>query len=71
MATKAASRGSFKVYVDGVYRAKISTYSTTTRYRQLVYQFSWSVPGTHKIKIVVVGTAGHPRVDLDAFVVLR
>ena len=71
MATKAASRGSFKVYVDGVYRGTISTYSTTTKYRQLVYQFSWAAPGTHKIKIVVSGTSGHPRVDLDAFVVLR
>jgi hypothetical protein len=69
--TKAATRGSFKVYVDGVYRARISTYSAVTRFRQLVYQFSWSTPGTHKIKIVVAGTAGHPRVDLDAFVVLR
>jgi hypothetical protein len=69
--TKAATRGSFKVYVDGVYRGKISTYSTVTRFRQLVYQFSWSSPGTHKIKIVVAGTTGHPRVDLDAFVVLR
>ena len=71
MTTKAATRGSFKVYVDGVYKATISTHSTTTKYRQLVYQFSWSSPGTHKVKIVVSGTAHHPRVDLDAFVVLR
>lgn len=71
VATKAWSRGSFKVYVDGIYKATISTYSTTTRYRQLVYQFSWSAPGTHKVKIVVSGTSHHPRVDLDAFVVLR
>ena len=69
--TKAATRGSFKVYVDGVYKGTISTYSATTRYRQVVYQFSWATPGTHKIKIVVSGTAHHPRVDLDAFVVLR
>ena len=71
IATKAASRGSFKVYVDGVYKGAISTYSTTTKFRQLVYQFSWAAPGTHKIKVVISGTAGHPRVDLDAFVVLR
>jgi hypothetical protein len=69
--TKASSRGSFKVYVDGVYKATISTYSTTTKYRQVVYQFSWSTPGTHKVKIYVVGTSGHPRVDVDAFIVLR
>ena len=71
VATKATSRGSFRVYVDGVFKGTISTYSTTTKYRQLVYQFAWSTAGTHKIKIVVSGTAGRPRVDLDAFVVLR
>jgi len=69
--TKAATRGSFRVYVDGIYRGTISTYSAVTRFRQLVYQFSWPTRGTHKVKIVVVGTAGRPRVDLDAFVVLR
>jgi hypothetical protein len=71
IATKAATRGSFKVYVDGVYKGAISTYSTTTKFRQLVYQFSWAAPGTHKVRVVISGTAGHPRVDLDAFVVLR
>lgn len=71
VATKATTRGSFRVYVDGVYKATISTYSTTTKFRQLVYQFSWSSTGTHKVKIVIAGTSGHPRVDLDAFVVIR
>ena len=71
VATKSLTRGTFKVYVDGVYKGAISTYSTTTKFRQVVYQFSWATPGTHKIKIVVSGTAHHPRVDLDAFVVLR
>jgi hypothetical protein len=69
--TKAPSRGSFRIYVDGVYRGTISTYSTTTKVRQVVYQFTWATPGTHKFKIYVVGTTGHPRVDVDAFVVLR
>ena len=69
--TKASSRGSFRVYVDGVYKATISTYSTTTQVRRIVYQFNWATPGTHKIRIYVLGTSGHPRVDVDAFVVLR
>jgi hypothetical protein len=69
--TKASSRGSFRVYVDDVYKGTVSAYSPTTKFRQIVYQYSWSAPGTHKIKIYVVGTAGHPRVDVDAFVVLR
>ncbi|MEA2545488.1 MAG: hypothetical protein QOI09_761, partial [Chloroflexota bacterium] len=37
----------------------------------LVFSYSWATPGTHKIRIVVLGTAHHPRVDVDAFVVLR
>jgi hypothetical protein len=65
------ARGSFKVYVDGVYKATVSTYSATNRYRRIVYSYSWSSAGTHKIKIVVKGTAHHPRVDLDGFIVLR
>ena len=69
--TRAPSRGSFKVYVDGVYRATVSTWSSATRYRQIIYSYSWSTPGTHRIRIVVRGTAGHPRVDLDAFIVLK
>lgn len=69
--TKASTRGSFKVYVDGVYKATISLYRTTMLTRQLVYQFGWSASGSHKIQLVVLGTAGHPRVDLDAFVVLK
>ena len=71
VATKAKTRGSFKVYVDGVYKAKISTYSSTTKYRQLVWQFGWSSPGTHTIKIVILGTSGHPRVDFDAIMTLQ
>ena len=69
--TKASSRGSFKVYIDGVYKGTISTYSTTTATRQVVYQFSWSSPGTHTIKIVVSGTSGHPRVDFDAVLLVK
>ena len=68
---KAPSRGSFKVYVDGVLKGTISTYSTTTKYRQNVFQFSWPTAGTHSVKIVVSGTPGTRRVDLDAFVVLK
>jgi hypothetical protein len=69
--TRASTRGSFKVYVDGVLKATISAYSSTTKFRQDVYQFSWATAGTHKIKIVVSGTSGHPRVDVDAFLTLK
>jgi hypothetical protein len=69
--TKARSRGSFRVYVDGHLRATVSASSAITRYRQLLFQYSWATPGTHTIRISVVGTHGHARIDVDAFVVLR
>jgi len=68
--TVASSRGSVWIYVDGSYRATISL-AGPTAYKHIVYATSWASIGTHSLKIVVVGTAGHPRVDLDAFEVVR
>ena len=61
------TRGSAKVYVDGVYRTTVSLYAATGASRRIVYAVSWGSQGTHKIRIVVVGTPRHPRVDVDAF----
>ncbi len=71
LAPKSVTRGSARVYVDGVYRATVSLYATTTRARQLVFSYAWASTGTHTIKILVLGTNRHSRVDLDAFVLLR
>ena len=62
------TRGSAKVYIDGAYAATVSLYSPTTILRRIVYAFNWTSQGAHAIRIVALGTAGHPRVDLDAFV---
>jgi hypothetical protein len=67
----AASRGSAHVYVDGHLISTVNLYSLTTSARRIVFSRTWSTSGTHTIRVVVLGTAGHPRVDLDAFVVLR
>jgi len=68
---KSTTRGSVKIYVDGVYKKTVSLYSTTVRTRQLVFSYAWSAYGSHKLKLVVVGTSGHPRVDVDGFAVLK
>ncbi|HLX34108.1 MAG TPA: hypothetical protein VKR30_02580 [Candidatus Limnocylindrales bacterium] len=70
MATTGTGYGSFKVYLDGVYVGTGSDYATSTQYRRLVYSKTWSSVATHTIKLVCSGTSGHPRIDLDAFVVL-
>lgn len=69
--TKASSRGSFRVYVDGVLKGTVSAYSPSSAYRQVVYQYTFPTRGTHTLKIYVLATAGHPRVDIDAFLVLK
>jgi hypothetical protein len=65
---KGPNRGSARVYVDGVYRATVSLYARTYTSRAIAYAANWSANGRHSIRIVVVGTAGHPRVDVDGFV---
>lgn len=63
--------GTAKVYVDGKYVTTVNLYATTTGIRKLVFTKSWSAVGNHKLKIVVNGTAGHARVTIDQFIVLR
>ena len=62
---KAANRGSADVYVDGVFRKTINTNAATTKHRVVVWQAIYK-PGTHTLRVVNRGTAGHPRIDLDA-----
>jgi hypothetical protein len=60
-------RGSAALYVDGVWRATINTYHAVSNVNgKITYQLL--LPGTsvHKVKIVNLATAGHPRIDLDA-----
>ena len=68
VAPKGPSRGSAKVYIDGAYATTVSLYKSSYVSRSLVYAKAWTSNGTHTIKIVVAGTARHPRVDIDAFV---
>ena len=71
VATKSKANGKVKVYVDGVLRATVNLYSATAQYRVVVWQYNFATSGAHTVKLVVAGTAGHPRVDLDSFVVVR
>ena len=45
--------------------------STKPVTKVLEFSASWPSNGSHTLKVVVLGTAGHPRVDSDAFVKLR
>jgi hypothetical protein len=64
------TRGSFRVYVDGVYKRTVSTYASATAHHRIVYSVWWPEYGQHSIKLVVAGTAGHPRIDLDGVLMM-
>jgi hypothetical protein len=63
---KAKNRGSAAVYVDGVRRATVNTYSKQAINRTIVYQVVLSGWARHTVKIVNLATHGHPRIDVDA-----
>jgi hypothetical protein len=63
--------GSARVYIDGTLVKTVSLYATTPVDRKLAYVKTWTTAGTHTIRVVVVGTAGHPRVTHDQFYVIR
>ena len=39
--------------------------------RRVVFTRTWATSANHTITVVVAGTKGHPRVDVDAFVIVR
>jgi hypothetical protein len=65
------SRGSARVVIDGVAAGTFSEYATAGRSRQVVFARTLPTAGPHTIQIRVAGTRGHPRIDVDAFVVVR
>jgi hypothetical protein len=67
VAPKGASRGSVKAYVDGTYVATVSAYRSSSQSRMVLFARNWSTSGSHKVKLVLTGTSGHPRFDIDAF----
>ena len=71
IATLGPSRGSARVYVDGKLVTTVNLNSATAFYGRTVFTKTWTAIGTHTIKIVNLASAGHPAVDVDAFMVLR
>ncbi len=71
VAQKGPTSGRAKVHVDGRYVKTIDLQASSARARRIVFARRWETAAPHTVKVVVVGTAGRPRVDLDAFLVVR
>ncbi|MFL5754664.1 MAG: S8 family serine peptidase [Chloroflexota bacterium] len=63
------TRGSVRVFVDGVDRGTFSENRTTSAARRVVWSLGWNGSAAHVVKFVALGTTGHPRVDVDTFVI--
>ena len=61
--------GTMMVTVRQIVSAQLYRSSTLTK--SVVFSKGWTTSGNHQVRVIVVGTSGHPRVDLDAFVVAR
>jgi subtilisin len=62
--------GSARVFVDGQYVRTVNLFANRSHPRLVAFEQRWATSGTHTIALQVLGTAGHPRVDLDAFVLV-
>lgn len=71
IAERGATFGKARVYVDGKYIKTVDTGLATNLPRRLVFRMAWPTVGTHKIRIVALGTAGRPTISVDGFAILR
>jgi streptogramin lyase len=69
--TMGPTHGKVKVYVDGVYISTVDTYQATTANKVIAFTRTWTSSRAHTLKLVAVSTASRPRIDVDAFVVVR
>ena len=70
VARSGPDRGKAEVYVNGTKVATVDLYSKTYQRQRIAWAGSWSSSASRKVTIRVVGTKGHPRVDIDAFVTM-
>jgi hypothetical protein len=65
------TRGQAKVYLDGRYVRTVDLRRSSFDPRATLFGRSWSKPGRHSLRIVVVGTRGGSMVAIDDFLVTR
>ncbi|HEU0194313.1 MAG TPA: hypothetical protein VFQ71_08945 [Gaiellales bacterium] len=69
IAPEGTTEGSARVFIDGHLVTTVDLHLGFDVPRTTAWVHAFSAVGTHTVKIVVVGTAGHPKVSVDAFAV--
>ncbi len=70
-ASRLPGRGVARIYLDGERVATVNLHSSTKMHRRIVFARVWSNSAEHRLTIVCAGTAGHPKVDVDAILTVR
>jgi hypothetical protein len=65
------TRGRADIYIDGRFVTRIDTYAAAFAGRRVAFQRTWSGTGIHTLEIRNRATLNRPRIDLDAFIVLK
>jgi hypothetical protein len=65
------TRGRARIYADGTSLGTVGAHASKVHHRQVLAARTYSTSGRHTFRVEVVGTAGHPRIDVDGFVILR
>jgi len=68
---KGPNRGRAEIRIDGVLVATVGARAKSTSGRWLLFTGAVDPKRSHTIEVRVLGTAGHPRFDVDAFLVLK
>ena len=71
VAATGPGRGKARIIIDGRRVAVVDLRRGRHSQRHLVWARAWSTSGRHTLRVEVLGTRGRPRVDLDAFLVMR
>ena len=65
------TRGQANLYLNGRWLRSVNLHAATYDARHTIVSLNYSQQSTRTLRIVVVGTAGHPNVGIDAFSVRR
>jgi hypothetical protein len=71
LSQKGPTSGVARIYIDGKLKATIDLYNPTTLNKQIVWQKAWTAVTTRTLRVVVVGTAGRPKILIDQFFSVR
>ena len=62
------SRGAMSIYVNGVFLTTVTINATTTAYRRVVWEKTWTTSATRTITVKLLSVPNRTRGDVDAFV---